>query len=54
VAFCGLDVEIHHLEKAKKLKFANVKVAEPGPYFGALETEVKYGESTIKVTVSAI
>ncbi|KAI0287851.1 glycoside hydrolase family 38 protein [Russula brevipes] len=46
------DVEIHHLEKANKLKFANVKVAEPGPYFGALETEVKYGKSTIKVTIS--
>jgi alpha-mannosidase len=47
------DVEIHHLEKAQQLKFANVKVTASGPLLAAVETEVKYGKSTIKVTVSA-
>ena len=48
----GTDVEIHHLEKAQQLKFANVKVIASGPLLAAVETEVKYGKSTIKVTVS--
>ena len=48
-----LDVEIHHLEKAQQLKFASVKVVASGPLLAAVETEVKYGKSTIKVTVSA-
>jgi alpha-mannosidase len=47
------DVEIHHLEKAQQLKFANVKAVASGPLLAAVETEVKYGKSTIKVTVSA-
>ena len=47
------DVEIHHLEKAQQLKFANVKIVVSGPLLAAVETEVKYGKSTIKVTVSA-
>jgi alpha-mannosidase len=46
------DVEIHHLEKAQQLKFANVRVVESGPLLAAVETEVKYGKSTIKVTIS--
>ena len=46
------DVEIHHLEKAQQLKFANVKIVASGPLLAAVETEVKYGKSTIKVTVS--
>ncbi|KAH9988748.1 glycosyl hydrolases family 38 N-terminal domain-containing protein [Russula vinacea] len=46
------DVEIHHLEKAQHLKFANVKVVESGPLRAAVETEVKYGKSTIKITIS--
>ena len=50
--FLGLDVEVHHLEKAQQLKFGNVKVVAPGPLHAAVETEVKYGKSTIKVTVS--
>ncbi len=52
-AFLGSDVEVHHLEKAQQLKFANVKVVASGPLFAALETEIKYNKSTIKVTVSA-
>jgi hypothetical protein len=51
------DVEIHHLEKAdfkaQQLKFSNVKVVTSGPLLAAVETEAKYGKSTIKVTVSA-
>ena len=52
-AFLGSDVEVHHLEKAQQLKFANVKVVASGPLFAALETEIKYDKSSIKVTVSA-
>lgn len=52
VCFLGLDVEIHHSEKAQQLKFANVKIVDSGPLFGAVVAEVKYGKSTIKVTVS--
>jgi len=52
-AFLGSDVEVHHLEKAQQLKFANVKVVASGPLFAALETEIKYNRSTVKVTVSA-
>jgi alpha-mannosidase len=52
-AFRGADVEIHHLEKAQPLKFSNVKVVASGPLRAAVETEAKYGSSTIKVTVSA-
>ena len=47
------DVEIHHLEKAQQLKFANAKVIASGPLLAAVEKEIKYGKSTIKVTVSA-
>jgi hypothetical protein len=35
-AFLGSDVEVHHLEKAQQLKFANVKVVASGPLFAAL------------------
>jgi hypothetical protein len=49
----GLDVEVHHLEKAQQLKFADVKVVASGPLFASVETELKYNKSTIKVTVSS-
>ena len=51
--FWGLDVEVHYVEKGQRLKFANIKVIESGPLFAAVETEVKYNKSTIKLTVSA-
>ena len=51
--FWDSDVEVHHLEKGQRLKFANIKVIESGPLFAAVETEVKYNKSTIKLTVSA-
>jgi hypothetical protein len=49
----GLDVEVHHIEKAQQLKFAGVKVVESGPLFASVETELKYNKSIIKVTVSS-
>ena len=50
--FGSLDVEVHHLEKAQQIKFANVKIVAPGPLFASVESEVKFNKSTIKVTVS--
>ena len=46
------DVEIHHLEVSEQLKFENVSVVSQGPVFGSVRAEVKYGESTIVLTVS--
>src|SRR5258708_29839603 len=48
------SVEVHHLEKEQPLRFADVKVVASGPLLAAVETEVKYGKSTIKVTVSTL
>lgn len=48
------DVEIHHLEKAQQLKFENVKIVASGPLRATVEAEVKYGKSTIRVTVSTM
>ena len=47
-----LDVEIHHLEIYEALKFSNISVVAQGPLYGAVRAEVKYGQSTISVTVS--
>lgn len=53
--FNGLqDVEIHHLETAEALEFSNVSVVSQGPLRAAVRAEVKYGQSTISVTVSAL
>ncbi|KAH9846547.1 galactose mutarotase-like domain-containing protein, partial [Lenzites betulinus] len=46
------DVEIHHLEKYNKLRFANVSVVAEGPLRASLRAEVKYGQSTINVLIS--
>ncbi|KAF5376659.1 hypothetical protein D9615_007835 [Tricholomella constricta] len=46
------DVEIHHLETAKRLEFTNVSVVAQGPLRGSVKAEVKYGKSTITVTIS--
>jgi alpha-mannosidase len=46
------DVEIHHLEVSEQLKFENVSVVSQGPVFGTVRAEVKYGKSTIVLTVS--
>ncbi|KAI0041688.1 glycoside hydrolase family 38 protein [Auriscalpium vulgare] len=47
------DVEIHHLEKAEKLKFEGVKIVASGPLRASIEAQVKYGKSTILVTASS-
>jgi alpha-mannosidase len=46
------DVEIHHLEKKRELQLSNIKVVAEGPLRASVAAEVKYGKSTIKVTVS--
>ena len=46
------DVEIHHLEKAQRLKFSNVKVVASGPVRASVITDVEYGKSKITTTVS--
>ncbi|PPQ95115.1 hypothetical protein CVT25_011658 [Psilocybe cyanescens] len=46
------DVEIHHLETAEALEFSNVSVVSQGPLRAAVRAEVKYGQSTISVTIS--
>lgn len=45
------DVEIHHLEKAQRLKFSNVKVVASGPLRASVVTDVEYGKSKITMTV---
>jgi len=50
----GSDVEIHHLETAQPLKFSNVSVSAPGPLRASVDAEVKYGNSTINLTVSRV
>ncbi|KAJ7872246.1 glycoside hydrolase family 38 protein [Mycena leptocephala] len=46
------DVEIHHLEKATQLEFANVSVVAQGPLRASVRAEVEYGDSRISVTIS--
>jgi alpha-mannosidase len=46
-----LDVEIHHLETPQQLEFTNISVVAQGPLRVALRAVVKYGRSTIDVTV---
>jgi len=45
------DVEIHHLEKSQELKFSSVKIVADGPLCAAVQTEIKYRESTITITI---
>jgi hypothetical protein len=45
------DVEIHHLETSTPLSFSQVRVIAEGPLRAAVQTQVKYGQSTIDVTV---
>jgi alpha-mannosidase len=39
------------LEKFQQLKFSKVKIIAEGPVRASLQTEVKYGQSTILITV---
>ncbi|KAJ8597085.1 glycoside hydrolase family 38 protein [Rhizopogon salebrosus TDB-379] len=45
------DVEIHHLETPIPLSFSQVRVIAEGPLRVAVQTKVKYGKSTIDITV---
>ena len=47
-----IDVEIYHLETAQHLEFSNVSVVTQGPLRAAVRAEVKYGQSTISITVT--
>ena len=53
-AYAASDVELHHLEKFKKLRFESITIAAEGPLRAALKAEVKYGQSTINVMVSTL
>ena len=46
------EVEIHHLETPQLLEFSDISVVSQGPLRAAVRAEVKYGQSTISVTVS--
>ena len=46
-----IDVDVHHLEIAQPLEFSSVSVVAQGPLRAAVRAEVKYGQSTISVTV---
>lgn len=46
------DVEIHHLEKYKKLRFESISIAAEGPLRASLKAVIKYGQSTINVLIS--
>jgi hypothetical protein len=48
------DVEIHHLETAKPLEFSNICVVSQGPLRASVRAEVRYGQSTVSVTVSFV
>ena len=47
-----IDVEIHHLETPHPLEFSNVSVVAHGPLRASVRSVIKYGQSTISVTVS--
>ncbi|KAK1215351.1 Glycoside hydrolase, 38 vacuolar alpha mannosidase [Marasmius sp. AFHP31] len=46
------DVEIHHLETVKELKFEEITVVAHGPLRAAVKAQLKYGKSTITVMIS--
>ncbi|KAF8991681.1 glycoside hydrolase family 38 protein [Cyathus striatus] len=48
------DVEVHHLETAQPLAFTDVSVVSQGPLHAAVKAQVRYGQSTIDVTVSSM
>jgi alpha-mannosidase len=48
------EVDYNHLETSQSLEFSNVSVVSQGPLRAAVLAEVKYGQSTISVTVRAL
>jgi alpha-mannosidase len=47
------EVDINHLETAQPLEFSDISVVSQGPLRAAVRAEVKYGQSTISLTVRA-
>ena len=47
------EVDYNHLETPQPLEFSNISVVSQGPLRAAVRAEVKYGQSTISVTVRA-
>jgi alpha-mannosidase len=47
------EVDYNHLETPQSLEFSNISVVSQGPLRAAVLAEVKYGQSTISVTVGA-
>jgi len=45
------EVDYNHLETAESLAFSNITIVSQGPLRAAVRAEVKYGQSTISVTV---
>ncbi|KIY67661.1 glycoside hydrolase family 38 protein [Cylindrobasidium torrendii FP15055 ss-10] len=45
------DVEIHHLEMAHPIEFTNMTVVSHGPLRSAVKADIKYGQSTISITI---
>ncbi|EKM52905.1 glycoside hydrolase family 38 protein, partial [Phanerochaete carnosa HHB-10118-sp] len=47
------DVEIHHLETAHQLEFADTSVVSEGPLRASIKSVIKYGKSKITTTVKS-
>ena len=47
------EVDYNHLETPQPLEFSNISIVSQGPLRAAVLAEVKYGQSTISVTVRA-
>ena len=47
------EIDYNHLENPQPLEFSNVSVVSQGPLRASVRAEVKYGQSTISVTVRA-
>ena len=45
------DVEIHHLETARQLKFSDISIVSRGPLRAAIKAKLKYHNSDIQVLV---
>ena len=45
------EIDYNHLETPQPLEFSNVSVVSQGPLRASVLAEVKYGQSTISVTV---
>ena len=53
ISLNSTEIDYNHLETAQPLEFSNVSVVSQGPLRASVRAEVKYGQSTISVTVRA-